>query len=76
MLFYRIAFMFFQALFYFCVGSFIIFIIGILCGLIKPTNQKIVYEACIVLIILSPVCRFMANEIMHKINLLKLKGGG
>jgi len=76
MLFYTVAFMFFQTVFYLCVGSFLIFILGMVCGLIKTADQKMVYRACLWLIVLSPVCRFMANEIMRRIKLQRLKGEG
>jgi len=74
MLFYVVAFMFFQALFYLCVGSFAIFILGMIFGLVKTMDQKVVYQACLWLIILSPLCGFMAKEIMRKIKLQRLKG--
>lgn len=76
MLFYTIAFMLFQTLFYLCVGSFIIFILGMIFSLIKTADQAIVYRACLWLIILSPICKFMANEIMRRIKLRRLKGEG
>ncbi|OIN90564.1 hypothetical protein AUJ42_02885 [Candidatus Collierbacteria bacterium CG1_02_44_10] len=74
MVFYMIAFMFFQTLFYLFVGSFIIFILRMIFGLIKATDQTLVYRACLWLIVLSPVCGFMANVIMRKIKLQRLKG--
>ena len=75
MLFYTIFFIFFQAAFYFCVGSFIIFILGMICGLVKSEDLKLVYRACLVTIVLAPLCRFMADQLKRKINQLRLKGG-
>ncbi len=74
MFFYTIFFMFFQALFYFCVGSFAVFLLGIISGLVKPADTRLVFEACAVLIVLSPICRFMATQIHRKIKLLSMKG--
>lgn len=76
MLFYKIMFVLFQSLFYFCVGSFAVLLAGMICGLVKPVDMNIAYQACALLIILSPICKLVAKSIHQKTKLLRLKGEG
>jgi hypothetical protein len=74
MRFYKIMFWFYRILYHILPVGFVLLLGWIMTGRVNPAYLNTVYFGCIIIVILTFVCKMMAEDIGRKKKLLRLKG--